>query len=138
MSSNPQPTPPLDLAQFDGHTPGPWHTHDGARMPVVVRSDDERTVVMCYDHDGQDEEANAALIAAAPSLLAECRRLRAREAALVAALKTHDELLEDFLGVDHGEVRADSERRANYHDLRRVAHDARDACALILGDANNA
>lgn len=73
-----------DLARFEGHTPGPW---------CVVPYGDGDTLVVCTDAGGNWRicfmatpgetrgasakiAADARLIAAAPSLLAEVRRLR--------------------------------------------------------------
>lgn len=87
-------TKPLDLAQFEGHTPGPWE---------ASRRDDKEgnwidSVVGQAVNNGGYRVArmerpdccgfvDACLIAAAPELLDECKRLRAVNAELRAALE---------------------------------------------------
>lgn len=79
-------TDPLDLEQFEGATPGPWHITERFNEPYgytpTVRVNAERdmsvpegTVCKVWGAE-HDAEANARLIAAAPALLAEVRRLR--------------------------------------------------------------
>jgi hypothetical protein len=90
----------IDLAQFDGHTSAPWAPaphpmkRTGATFDILGRSADaedaDEVCVLAHVYTGY----NAALIAAAPALLAECRRLRADNARLREAL--------DVL-VDHAE-----------------------------------
>lgn len=71
----------MNTGRFDGHTPGPWYVDDAPDVehPSVVLADDgativaEATTVVAEQHDA---EANARLIAAAPDLLAEVKRLR--------------------------------------------------------------
>ena len=86
-------TKPLDLAQFEGFTPGPWVAKQcgiyqdspyRVDVPVHVAStgDDDYKGIGC-----EAQLANAILCAAAPALLAECHRLRAVNAELVAALQ---------------------------------------------------
>jgi hypothetical protein len=107
----------LDLAQFEGHTPGPWRTRDhmmredmtgplsscgrvvcshcmkpGEARPVSIQIDAKGWGVAALQSMYPAEEhvqhvANARLIAAAPALLAECLRLRTERAELVAALR---------------------------------------------------
>src|SRR3990167_6129364 len=82
-------TKPLDLAQFDGHTSGPWEyrpaqnyegfsiapLHTLPTLAAVERCGAGRMNVASFNWPGQ-EEPNARLIAAAPALLAECKRQR--------------------------------------------------------------
>ena len=62
--------------RFEGHTPGPWVTKGWSIL------DKENLTVICnvlpWDTSGcrQEDIANIKLIAAAPDLLAENRRLR--------------------------------------------------------------
>jgi len=61
----------IDYKQFEGHTPGPWSARrEGAFDYRIALSHIAETVckVRC--------EANACLIAAAPELLAENKKLR--------------------------------------------------------------
>jgi hypothetical protein len=64
------------------HTPGPWHLAQNADRPVhVVAQGTWRTVAyiadrnILIDQDQREINANAALIAAAPVLLAAARRV---------------------------------------------------------------
>ena len=97
MSSRPQPqpAPPLDLAQFQGFTPGPWslsfdedfvESDEGAIcevMPQDMAGDDGE---VSEEESRAREVNNAELLAAAPALLAECVRLREREMTLLGLL----------------------------------------------------
>ena len=75
----------LDLDALAGHTPGPWSilpAKDTGGGPLVGWSLQSERCYLCIirHEDGQATAADAALIAAAPELLAECRRLRAEVA----------------------------------------------------------
>lgn len=118
--SSPHPTPaPLDLAQFEGFTPGPWSALPEGRYKgsiwVEVRRDGYKTgiaevMLTPAEVHGGTKEANALLIAAAPALLAECQRqraeierLRVEIAGMRAALEGTIQpmiLLGDFIGND--------------------------------------
>lgn len=87
--NTPDPTPPpLDLAQFQGHTPGPWATfRQGLVWFISQEVDEDFRFSLAVVHEAnyhacgipavrKEAEANAALIAAAPALLAECQRQR--------------------------------------------------------------
>ena len=82
----------IDLTQFEGHTPGPWYVRDAElrrsvapvvctkHSPIPGAPEDEREVSrVLYYIGSEDREVrpNARLIAAAPDLLAEVKRLRA-------------------------------------------------------------
>lgn len=94
-----------ELGVFEGHTPGPWTCRDGDRWFTTdywdypFHLDSESTSIAIgekgdvvafasladhsrYDDRGDECEANARLIAAAPQLLAEVKRQRARIAEL--------------------------------------------------------
>jgi hypothetical protein len=90
---------PMDLAQFDGHTPGPWKTHRENISPDwLILTDTNGLVIANINPETgptaasrpatakMPQEHNARLIAAAPALLSELRTLRARNAELVGAL----------------------------------------------------
>jgi hypothetical protein len=81
--------PGLDLSAFDGHTPGPWKVGERPRFGQWdIRQDPMDWDGMGYQyicsgpadkkgtHYGDMFAANSRLIAAAPLLLAELRRLR--------------------------------------------------------------
>jgi hypothetical protein len=72
----------IDLEQFEGHVEGPWHLDVHTN---VMKGDG--LVAFPGSVAGFNQKANGRLIAAAPELLAECKRLRAREAELMEALK---------------------------------------------------
>jgi uncharacterized protein (DUF1778 family) len=73
-------TQPLDLAQFDGHTPPPWTFEpcDQTQYAIRHRLDAKSAVRIATIHwqGDKSEEKNARLVAAAPALLAKARRLR--------------------------------------------------------------
>src|SRR3990167_7650362 len=72
---------PLDLAQFEGHTPGPWHV--GMKPgPMVYANQHGTQVADCSFDNGGAHRTDARLIAAAPALLAECKRQREQIAKL--------------------------------------------------------
>ena len=72
----------LDLNQFTGFTPGPWHI--SADNNDVENVNDAGVCALYADESSQ---ANAKLIAAAPELLTECKRLRADLDAAMAFIR---------------------------------------------------
>ena len=67
--------------RFKGHTPGPWHLEDHGHTFIVSKPGDGYITRKVCVMDGSTmaafaQKANAELIAAAPSLLAENERLR--------------------------------------------------------------
>jgi hypothetical protein len=63
----------IDIEQFKGHTPGPWHRcDDGACGCNTIMTD--RVEYVAKTLTGNDATSN--LIASAPALLAEVIRLR--------------------------------------------------------------
>lgn len=108
MSNNTNPNPhhvdsapaPLDLDAFTGHTPGPWSVpemdqkHDADRSILAYRrSGNPQWIGRAYGGGiltrADDEmKANAALIAAAPALLAELRAARAETERLRSLVKS--------------------------------------------------
>lgn len=82
---------PLNLDQFQGFTPGPWWLDDDGF--IAAGSQETYCTVAeprCMEPRGNESEidANASLIAAAPSLLAECRRLRSKSDFVLRLLGT--------------------------------------------------
>ena len=77
----------IDTDKYTGHTPAPWKaSHDALEYGHIVNNTGWRVYVgehekraeiqnYCFDHD-ELSEANARLIADAPLLLAEIKRLR--------------------------------------------------------------
>ena len=81
-------TKKLALAAFEGHTPGPWRAQIAGQHSWQVLSKSQPGIVgarAIVQHTGLRQDAE--LIAAAPALLAECRRLQASEAKLREALE---------------------------------------------------
>ena len=85
---------PIDLSQFEGHTPRPW---------VIVLGGYKGTFHLTGDAFTDDEDiANAALIKAAPDILAYARSLEATNNSLVdkcAELRAEVERLKDDNGI---------------------------------------
>src|SRR3990167_3398109 len=75
-------TKPLDLAQFEGHTPGPWEievdNRDGRSRGYIRKAEwaPGQYAIARAMHRNQQYHENAFLLAAAPALLAECKRQR--------------------------------------------------------------
>jgi hypothetical protein len=86
------PVAPLNLAQFDGHTPGNWFsvgwkTATGRHFRQF-KSEATGEGALCVQHDGSPEGlANEVLACASPAMLSELRTLRARNAEQEAALR---------------------------------------------------
>jgi len=59
---------------MEKHTPGPWAV-DGKGSQAIVRANDLRIVSIRHRLDGDEHEANARLIAAAPELLEALRSI---------------------------------------------------------------
>lgn len=83
----------LDLSRFEGHTPGPW-SYNGLVIETAYpdfRSNRRQQrcaiaeTVNGYEPD--EREANGRLMAAAPELLAEVKRLRKQRDELVKELE---------------------------------------------------
>jgi hypothetical protein len=80
---------PIDLAQFEGHTAGPWKVDSFAGTTVwsdngvagsIIATCPSKGDPFAYHRD--NIVSNARLIAAAPALLAELRERRAKDAAV--------------------------------------------------------
>lgn len=92
----------LNLHQFDGFTPGPWHrcTNNDTCGENLAIGNGSQVLSKVYGFGypigkgyHPQSDANAALIAAAPDLLNEARRLKAERDRLAAALTTAYDLL---------------------------------------------
>ena len=93
----------LDLTRYDGHTPEPWRavrpevTPDGRwavqqgvgtpRKWIAAVAPQPSDPVFPLSRETTEAAANARLIADAPKLLDECRRLRAERDAALAGLR---------------------------------------------------
>lgn len=73
----------IDLTQFKGHTPGPWHISDY----VCIDASDDTWIATARRGAMLPSCENARLIAAAPDLLAENRMLRELVADALASLR---------------------------------------------------
>lgn len=105
----------LDLAQFQGFTPGQWEvakaglTEEGIRFVITGAGD-----AVCRLQSrplGESMPANAALIAAAPSILAYARELEQRNAKLAAALEKMHDWAERFVPFSKGHLGLDNDLR---------------------------
>jgi hypothetical protein len=98
-------SPPLDLAQFEGHSPAPWRVVDGfvadhLRKALIAKQIQDaryyavaRVEAFAGDWNvDPSAPADACLIAAAPDLLAEVKRLREVNAYLEKKAELADEL----------------------------------------------
>lgn len=68
----------IDYSKFKGHTPGPWKVIVN-RVGIFIENQTQYGIADLSPVSGEDtpeQIANAALIAAAPDLLAENKRLR--------------------------------------------------------------
>jgi hypothetical protein len=108
----------LDLDKFYGHTHGPWHT--SKREPrCIVNSGGDQWICKTYyagtspsprfKGDYDDAMANARLIASAPELLAEVKRLR--EAIAIAKEFLEDRF--DTVDGDDGQPAPNAEMRCH-------------------------
>ena len=64
----------IDTDKYEGHTPAPWLWCEDEGLDLVVAEDQCRTVI--EEVKALNTDADAQLIADAPLLLAEVRRLR--------------------------------------------------------------
>ena len=104
----------IDLTQFDGHTPGPWHECDHHGRRWIETSRDGGVAQIVRTGIRSETVANSALIKAAPELLAEVRRLTAEAEAVRR---------------ERDEARAELELARNSGDIARTA--ARSVCAAV-------
>jgi hypothetical protein len=100
-------TKQLDLTQFEGHTPGPWRFEV---TPQKVRNIEPRIATAWSQEDGRNNaymliqtDRNAALLAAAPDLLAECKRLRSENARLRETLHSIEQSAHPDADIPHTE-----------------------------------
>ena len=72
----------IDTDKYEGHTPGPWRVSEEYAYELFVYAGDVRLAKMdgnaplYLDEHGNPEDLNAQLIADAPLLLEEVKRLR--------------------------------------------------------------
>jgi hypothetical protein len=70
----------IDTDKYEGHTPAPWDVREAGINRIMVYTDDE---------DFAYEEVNRNLVADAPLLLAEVKRLSALADALFNLIPSH-------------------------------------------------
>lgn len=90
----------IDYKAFEGHTPGGWSRNikPASKYPIIFAGRNTHVAQVCTSGLTESEvEANCALIAAAPALLAENERLRA---ALKVAEKYLSKAVSDGFGAD--------------------------------------
>lgn len=103
--SRPNPAKEMDLAQFDGHTIGPWKWLPEGTLWVYIDGKNENVLWplnvpgvrgdltwaerlgACGINAEKNSETNARLIAAAPALLVELKACRAERDTIVEALR---------------------------------------------------
>jgi hypothetical protein len=111
-------TKPLDLSQFEGHTPGPWETATNPDHKEAVIYAGLRGIASVWAiPNSQDYKANALLIAAAPALLAECKRQREQ----IKVLSAHLASLIDAYTVTDGKAGASPTERVLVREQARAA-----------------
>ena len=76
-----KPAAPLDLSQFEGHTPGPWFIRNFSSQRCILANQSGGCITYV---DLTLRRKNALLLENAPALLAECRAQRDKIAALQA------------------------------------------------------
>ena len=85
----------IDFSKFEGHTPGPW-SYDEAPPYGTPFVEAEGKMVAMVVGDSTEAEANLALIAAAPALLAQLASKDAQIKALTEALEKHDAFVREL------------------------------------------
>jgi len=94
----------IDTDKYEGHTEGPWEWDDlhssGKRMLFVHRkgNDNDKIAYVKGEINGKLECVNAQLIADAPLLLAEVKRLREKNEKLHSRCMHLENLLEEWQG----------------------------------------
>ena len=64
----------IDYTKFEGHTPGPWENHKGLDAVTFLCCKNNSILTRGCSMCGKEKEPNMNLIAAAPDLLAACKR----------------------------------------------------------------
>ena len=104
----------IDTDKYEGHTPAPWlWFEEDEGLDLVVANDQCRTVI--EEVKALNTEADAKLIADAPLLLAEVKRLHGLEEALRACV----DLLEDIRHGLNSPVSTQLENLYDWHPLIR-------------------
>lgn len=121
----------IDLAQFEGITPTQWRVDYEAvgdtKTVLYVKSDmtahDNFVIAVLEDApNGEYTEADANAIAAVPDLIAELKRMYAREARLLEALRIIRDDLDEAIDKGHVAVHA-----TNGNDVTKIRNFANDA-----------
>jgi hypothetical protein len=85
----------IDTEKYEGHTPAPWDVREAGINRIMVFTDDE---------DFAYEEANRNLVADAPLLLAEVKRLHKQLVAYTDFVlwveEYHNEVFDEYEGKD--------------------------------------
>ena len=85
----------MNTDEFEGHTPGPWRFGYTGDTYAVITGKDDWILRVDVENEGVSlSEADAKLIATAPNLLAEVKRLR----------KTIEDIEATAQDYDHSEV----------------------------------
>ena len=93
----------IDTRKYEGHTPAPWTLSEEYAYELFIYAGDVRLAKMdgnaplYLDEHGNPEDLNAQLIADAPLLLAEVKRLREENDVLAEAVKEDNEILKKHI-----------------------------------------
>ena len=127
----------IDTDKYEGHTPAPWTLSEEYAYELFIYAGDVRLAKMdgnaplYLDEHGNPEDLNAQLIADAPLLLAEVKRLREENDVLAEAVKEDNEILKKHIET-LAEVkrlrelllpRIDEGYTTSYMDLRKIIED---------------
>tara|TARA_R110002153_G_scaffold566_2_gene2703 strand:+ start:1381 stop:1710 length:330 start_codon:yes stop_codon:yes gene_type:complete len=100
----------LDIDKYEGHTPAPWVVKKGERMRVWHQKNEMTSTLICSMQAThcEPQDADAQLIADAPLLLAEVKRL-------VRALRNADDVIKYAL-----EMTSDDDATRVFEDYLEV------------------
>lgn len=137
----------LDLAQFDGHLPGPWfyskkydwgevRTKDGALICQVrdTRRVEHSSLEVYRRNDTDPWKETASIVAAAPQLLAELKAERER-LSVTEGLREHAVLQQQALETEIKRLRTFVEECAT-DDLDRISPGLKEMANIVLSPAS--
>ena len=120
----------IDTDKYEGHTPAPWTISEEYAYELFVYAGDVRLAKMDgnaplhTNEHGNPEDVNAQLIADAPKLLAEVKRLRELKIAEEEELERLSNHAQFYEGEYNLTIRAKQELFAEVKRLRKVIYDA--------------
>ena len=108
----------IDTDKYEGHTKGPWFLNEEYAYELFICAGDVRHGNVEFVLNNASVDVNAQLLADAPLLLAEVKRLRKENDVLAEAIKEDNEILKK-----HIETLAEVKRlREGIKQLRRYVH----------------